>query len=75
MGIRIKHDSADFLEERFERLTGDRTAPDLADALMQIGRTCAALPDLDDRDAAEILGYNENGAFRHPLSSSSAPVA
>lgn len=52
------------LEERLERLKGRRSAPDLAEALMQIGRRCAALPDLDTRDAEEILGYDENGAFR-----------
>ena len=52
------------LEERLERLKGRRSAPDLAEELMQIGQRCAALPDLDTRDADEILGYDENGAFR-----------
>ena len=52
------------LEERLERLKGRRSSPDLAEALMQISRRCAALPDLDTRDADEILGYDENGAFR-----------
>ena len=45
------------LEERLERLQRDRSAPDLAEALFQIGRRCNALPDLDTRDADEILGY------------------
>lgn len=52
------------LEERLERLKGRRSAPDLAETLMAIGRRCSALPDLDPRDADEILGYDENGAFR-----------
>jgi antitoxin VapB len=52
------------LEERLERLKGRRSAPDLAEMLMAIGRRCSALPDLDVRDADEILGYDEKGAFR-----------
>jgi antitoxin VapB len=52
------------LEERLERLKGRRSAPDLAETLMAIGRHCSALPDLDTRNADEILGYDEKGAFR-----------
>ena len=52
------------LEERLERLEGRRSAPDLAETLMAISRRCSALPDLDGRDADEILGYDEKGAFR-----------
>lgn len=52
------------LEERLERLKGRRSAPDLAETLMAISRRCSSLPDLDPRDAEEILGYDENGAFR-----------
>ena len=52
------------LEERLERLKGRRSAPDLAETLMAISRRSSALPDLDTRDADEILGYDENGAFR-----------
>lgn len=52
------------LEERLERLKGRRSAPDLAETLMSISRRCSSLPDLDTRDADEILGYDENGAFR-----------
>jgi len=33
----------------------------LAEDLMQIGRDCASLPDLDTRRAEEILGYDERG--------------
>jgi antitoxin VapB len=52
------------LEERLERLKGRRSAPDLAETLMAIGRRCSSLPDLDTRSAEEILGYDEKGAFR-----------
>ncbi len=52
------------LEERLERLKGRRSAPDLVDTLMAISRRCSSLPDLDTRDAEEILGYDEKGAFR-----------
>lgn len=52
------------LEERLERLKGRRSAPDLAETLMAISRRSSALPDLDTRDAEEILGYDEKGAFR-----------
>lgn len=41
-----------------------RTAPDLFETLMAIGRRCGALPDLDTRSAEEILGYDGIGAFR-----------
>ena len=52
------------LEERLERLKGRRSAPDLAATLMAISQRCSSLPDLDTRDADEILGYDEKGAFR-----------
>jgi antitoxin VapB len=52
------------LEERLERLKGRRSAPDLVETLMAIGRRCSALPDLDTRSADEILGYDDIGAFR-----------
>jgi antitoxin VapB len=51
------------LEERLERLKGRRTVPDLAEGLMTISRRCRSLPDLDDRRADEILGYDEKGSF------------
>jgi antitoxin VapB len=52
------------LEERLERLKGRRTAPDLVATLMAISQRCSALPDLDTREADEILDYNDIGAFR-----------
>ena len=36
----------------------------LADRLMEIGRHCAALPDLDPRSPDEIIGYDETGMWR-----------
>ncbi len=59
------------LEEKLARLrtigqepsaTGEAGA--LAARLMQIGRECAALPDLDTREADDILGYDEHGVPR-----------
>ena len=35
--------------------------PELAKALQEIARRCAALPVLDHRSEDEILGYDENG--------------
>jgi antitoxin VapB len=35
--------------------------PELAKALQEIARRCAALPVLDHRSEDEILGYGENG--------------
>jgi antitoxin VapB len=50
------------LAERKERLVKAKRKPgELAERLMEIGRRCAALPDLDDRTEGEILGYDENG--------------
>jgi len=37
-----------------------RHRPDTA-ALLEIGRRCAALPDMDPRSAEEILGYDKDG--------------
>jgi antitoxin VapB len=36
----------------------------LADELMQIGRPCAALSDLEKRSPDEIVGYDETGMWR-----------
>lgn len=52
------------LEERLERLKGRRSAPDLVETLMAISERCSSLPDLDTRDAEEILGYDAIGSFR-----------
>ncbi len=51
------------LEERLERLLGRTSEPDVFETLLAISRRCSALPDLDSRQANEILGYDEAGAF------------
>ena len=48
-------------EERLQRVRGQRTGRCLADEILEIGRRCAALPDLDTRSPEEILGYDEHG--------------
>jgi antitoxin VapB len=45
-----------------ERLRRGESAR-LADQLMEIGRHCASLPDLDPRSPDEIVGYDENGMW------------
>ena len=52
------------LEERLERLKGRRSGPDLVETMLAISRRCSSLPDLDTRDADEILGYDEHGGLR-----------
>ena len=44
-------------QEKLKRGEG----PDLATALAEIATRCAALPELDDRPADDILGYDEHG--------------
>jgi antitoxin VapB len=51
------------LEERLERLRGRRAAPTTHEAIMEISRRSAALPDQDTRTADEILGYDDRGTF------------
>jgi antitoxin VapB len=49
------------LKERLEREKRHRNRSHVADALMKIGRRCAARPVLDARTAEQILGYDEYG--------------
>ncbi len=49
------------LEERLKRETARRGRGGVALSLMEIGRRCRARPVLDDREADEILGYDEHG--------------
>lgn len=51
------------LEERLVRVRGRRLGDDRRRQALAIIAQCAALPDLDDRSADEILGYDENGTF------------
>jgi antitoxin VapB len=49
------------LRERLTREEGRSSPRPLKVDLMSIGRRCAALPDLDNRSADEIIGYDEIG--------------
>jgi len=51
-------------EKRLLRVRRDRAGHSLAAEILEIGRRCASLPDLDTRSADEILGYDENGLPR-----------
>jgi antitoxin VapB len=51
-------------EERLLRVRRNRTGRSLASEIVEIGKRCASLPDLDTRTADEILGYDENGVPR-----------
>ena len=48
-------------EERLQRVRREHAGRSLAVEILEIGRRCAALPDLDRRSADEILGYDEAG--------------
>jgi antitoxin VapB len=48
-------------EERLGRVGHRRVPGVLAASLLEIGRRCAALPDLDTRSANDIMGYDEHG--------------
>ncbi|MGH3544350.1 MAG: type II toxin-antitoxin system VapB family antitoxin [Mycobacteriales bacterium] len=49
------------VRERLERLTHRRRHKPLAAQLDEIALRCAALPVLDTRSQAQILGYDEQG--------------
>lgn len=46
------------LRDRLARVRRARSGVSLADRLVAIGKECAALPVLDDRTPAEILGHD-----------------
>jgi antitoxin VapB len=48
-------------EERLQRVRSHRGTRSLATELLEIGKRCASLPDVDTRKAEEILGYDEHG--------------
>lgn len=60
-GETLTHAVATALAERLERIRGSRSAPDLAEEIMQIGRRVAAMPVLDDRTPEQIIGYDDRG--------------
>lgn len=49
------------LRERLERAQRRAQRQGVAEALLDLGRRYAALPEGDPRTAEEILGYDENG--------------
>jgi antitoxin VapB len=51
-------------EERLQRVRRQQSGRSLAAEILEIGKRCAALPDLDARTADEILGYDEHGLPR-----------
>ena len=53
------------LSERLarENLRRHGKTPGLAARLREIGKHCAALPDLDPRNPDEIVGYDEQGMW------------
>jgi antitoxin VapB len=51
-------------EERLQRVRQRRAGRSLTAEMLEIGRRCASLPDLDTRTAEEILGYDEIGLPR-----------
>jgi antitoxin VapB len=51
-------------EERLVRVRRQRAGRSLSAEILEIGRRCAALPDLDARPAEEILGYDDHGLPR-----------
>jgi antitoxin VapB len=48
-------------EDRLHRVRCANAEGSLAAELLEIGRRCAALPDIDTRTPDEILGYDEHG--------------
>lgn len=52
------------LRESLARERGRTRPRSLKDDLREIGRRCAALPDLDTRSADEIIGYDDIGVPR-----------
>lgn len=48
-------------EERLQRVRRQRGGRSLAGEIIEIGKRCAALPDLDQHTPDEILGYDEHG--------------
>ena len=49
------------LEDRLEKLQGQRKPNNLFQEIREIGKRCSSLPDIDKRSIDEILGYNDNG--------------
>jgi antitoxin VapB len=48
-------------DERLQRVRRSQAGRSLAAEIMEIGKRCASLPDLDERTEDEILGDDERG--------------
>jgi antitoxin VapB len=48
-------------EERLQRVKRRQAGRSLAAELLEIGRRCASLPDVDTRSSDDIVGYDEHG--------------
>lgn len=48
-------------EERLQRVRRERGLRSIAEDILDIGRRCARLPDLDTRTADDVLGYDKHG--------------
>ncbi|MSO93191.1 MAG: PSK operon transcription factor [Rhodospirillales bacterium] len=48
-------------EERLAHVRSAGGGRSLGEEILEIGRRCAALPDVDRRTADEIVGYDEQG--------------
>lgn len=49
------------LQERLDRLQTKHKKRSMVDIAFEIARQCDTLPELDNRSANEILGYDEDG--------------
>ena len=49
------------LQERLDRLRAKQSKKSLVEDILEIARQCDQLPELDNRSAEEILGYDEDG--------------
>ena len=68
MALSLKDKETDRLARAVAALTGetltDAVRIALAGRLMEIGRHCAELPDIDARNPDEIVEYDETGMWR-----------
>jgi len=49
------------LEDYLVRLKGNSNLYDLEKEILMVSERCGKLPEMDDRDADDILEYNESG--------------
>jgi len=50
------------VSERYDRVRRERTGRSLTEELIEIGKQCAALPNISTMTDDELLGYDEFGA-------------